>query len=123
MFRFGETVRIKKKSRVVDKDRKHEGVDPKHLAPIDQDVSGEQWAVCADTYFSEERGENMIPLKLGNEAMVSVPESRLERTGPRVVQRDGGGQSSPSPMNSETMEFWARHFKQLERAKKKRIRK
>ena len=120
MFRSGEEVVIKKQTRAVDKERAHEGQKPGTLPPIDQDLTGEHGAVCADSYFSEEKGEMCIPIQLPNEAMVSVPESRLERVGPRAVTRDGGGQSMQSPLSPETLEFWREFMKKNGKTKKRR---
>lgn len=118
MYRFGEAVTIKKKTRVVDKKREHEGKAEGELRPIDQDITGESGNVCADAYFNEERGEQMIPIRLPNEAMVSIPETRLERVDTSgAVRQDGGGQSSPSPVSPETVQFWEKHFADQARLK------
>lgn len=109
-FQHGEEVRIAKKTHVVDRDRAHEGQAPGVLPPIEQDMTGSEGRVDAQEYYSEEKGEVFVPIRLRNEAVISVPESRLERVGPSGHRKDGGGQSGVSGVSAETLEFWRKVF-------------
>ena len=97
IFNVGEKVRVQKKSWVIDKERAQEGLPAEEKIPIEQNVTGETCEVTALPYWSEEKGEYCVPLKLPNEAVISVPESRLERS--------AGG--SPS---AETIAYWKEYF-------------
>jgi hypothetical protein len=82
-FRIDEHVRVEGESRVVDEERRMEGAD--NLPPLNVDVTGTEGHVCSDSYYNEERGENMVPLRIAGRdgersprgAIISVPESRL----------------------------------------------
>ena len=109
-FAQGEKLVVAKKSIVVDKERAHENL-AKGAPPIEQDVTGVTGEVCGDSYQSPGKdGETCVPLRLGNEAVIAVPESRLERVDRSVGRSDGGGQSTSSPVSRETMTFWERVF-------------
>lgn len=111
-FDMGQKVKIAKKSRVVDKERLNEGLSPDDRVPIDQDVTGVEGEVCAPSYYNEKRGEYLVPIKLPNEAIVCVPEQRLEKAGLKKERSlDAGGQSSPSPVTPENIEFWKAYFR------------
>lgn len=132
-FATGEKVKVAKKSRVVDKQRGQEGVARKScrskgpaLPPIDVDAMGWEGEVCAGPYENAKRGEVLVPIRLPNQAVIAVPENRLERTEaspPPGVQRameqaagpGGGGVGSVSPA---TIEFWRNHFANEAAAKK-----
>lgn len=87
---LGERVRVARKSRVVDPHRAGEGVAPDVLDPIDQDVTGVEGEVCGPAYESPIKdGARCVPIKLANEAVIGVPEDRLER--PRGESRSRAG--------------------------------
>jgi hypothetical protein len=114
-FDMGQKVKIAKKSRVVDKERLNEGLSPDDRVPIDQDVTGVEGEVCAPSYYNAKRGEYLIPVRLPNEAIVCVPEQRLEKTGLKKARNlTEGGQSSPSPVTTENIEFWKQYFRDQE---------
>jgi len=80
-FAYGDRVRVAKKSRVVDKEREHENLSDEDKVPIDQDVTGLEGEVTGESYASTTKpGEYCVPIKLPNEAVIAVPEKRLERT-------------------------------------------
>lgn len=90
VFGIGESVRVSKKSRVVDKDRAGEGSPPGTLEPIDQDVTGLEGEVIGPAYESPLKdGAHCVPIKLANEAVIGVPVDRLER--PRGVSNGRSG--------------------------------
>lgn len=91
----GTRVRIKKKSRVVDKDRINEGFRPGEPRPeIDQDVTGREGVVCGSPYDSPLKdGERCVPIRLAGGAVISVPENRLGRTSGESVSRAGWSRS------------------------------
>lgn len=119
LFGMGEEVKIAKKSRVVDKERRHEGLAKKDRIPIDVDVTGVEGRVTAPPYWSEKRGQVMVPIKLPNEAVVCVPEDRLEKVAklPRNGDAGGGGGFAPS---RETVEFWREYFKREDKKREER---
>lgn len=118
IFAHGEKVKIKKKSRLYDKDRKQEGAHPNELPPLDVDMTGVEGEVFAPSYENAWRGEVLVPIKLPNEAVIAVPEDRLERTEApppisvlraeeRAAYGDTGGLGAVSP---ETVKFWEEYF-------------
>lgn len=116
-FAQGERVKVAKKSRVVDKEREFEGVDPASLPIIDQDVTGMEGEVYSESYYSEQRGETLTPIMLGNGAVISVPEKRLERADKSRRHVDGGGQIGLSSVSKETLEFWRDYFRMKDEMK------
>lgn len=125
-FVAGDEVRIAKKSRVVDREREHEGLKDDERIPIDQDVTGTEGRVVGTPYASPTKdGETCIPIERNDGAVMSVPLRRLERVNrtPRVSgsSEDGGGFGSVS---RETYEFWRKHFqKKGARQSRKKKRK
>lgn len=121
IFALGERVRVAKKSRVVDKQRAQEGLpkDKKYRPPIDVDVTGISGEVCAPAYESPSRGgEIMVPIRLPNEAVIAVPEDRVERDAPpppreilKAEERAAFGEEKMgSSVSRETLEFWKKYF-------------
>lgn len=91
-FAMGERVKIAKKSHVIDRERLHEGLAEAEREPIEADVTGAEGEVTAPPYENPQRGETFVPMKLSNGAVVSVPESRLERV--KVGGSGSGGKAS-----------------------------
>ena len=125
IFGLGERVKIAKKSRVVDTERAQEGLPPDDRPAIDQDVTGIEGEVTGIPYESREKGEVCVPIKLENEAVISVPESRLERTTrtPRKERPERADDTPESPHGGfaptkDDIEFWRGYFNR--RGKKKK---
>lgn len=130
-FRNGEQVVVKKKTHLLDKERKHEGIprDKKTgkflvpVQPIDEDVTGIEGEVESGAYLNAQRGEFMVPIRVGNGGVIAVPESRLERAAntPTLERSDPSG---PSAVSKETLDFWRSwgrkeaELKQLRREKR-----
>ncbi|MGI0149550.1 MAG: hypothetical protein ACREDF_08485 [Thermoplasmata archaeon] len=112
IFATGEEVRVKKKSRIVDQDRALENIAPENRVPIDQVVTGVQGMVCSEPYASPMKdGEYCVPIKLANDAVIGVPESRLERVS-RTPRLERSGEGGHSPVSEETVNFWRDYFRQ-----------
>jgi hypothetical protein len=116
VFGLGEKLRVRKKSRLVDKDRLQEG-SRASLPPLDVDVTGVEGEVCAPAYENAARGEVLVPIRLPNEAVIAVPEDRLERAGTppppsrqRAEERAVLGEAVISPVSPETIKFFERYF-------------
>ncbi len=93
---MGDAVKIHKKSRLVDEKREGEGRKSGELDPINVDVTGREGHVVAPPYFNEQRGENMVPIRLSladgspnpNGGILSIPMDRLSvRTSARRNSR------------------------------------
>jgi hypothetical protein len=119
-FAQGEKVKVAKKSRVVDKEREHENVEPSTLPEIDQDVTGLTGEVYGESYYSDKRGETLHPIMLPNGAVIAVPEKRLERADKSVRRNDGGGQSGLSGVSAATLEYWRKRFLAMDRKEGRR---
>ncbi len=78
-FAVGETVRIARKSYVIDRERANENIPEDRKVPIEQDVTGVSGVVQDGDYPSEQRNEHMIPVEISPGVILSVPEKRLER--------------------------------------------
>jgi len=121
VFGLGEKVKIAKKSWVVDRERSQEGLPQEERVPIEQDMTGQECEVTGFPYWSEEKGEACVPIKLSNEAVISVPESRLERahrhtpTRERLERSDGVENRGGSAPSKETVEFWRKYFSEQEK--------
>ncbi len=74
----GDSVKVAKKSVVVDKDRIQEGLPEDQRTPLESDVTGVTGSVCGTPYFSKEKGEMCVPVTLRSGAVIGVPESRLD---------------------------------------------
>ncbi len=86
MFAVGEKVRVAKKSHVIDRERANEGLADDDRIPIEQDVTGYEGEVCSQPYDSPMKdGTSCVPIRLPNDAVIGVPEDRVERVG------EGGG--------------------------------
>jgi hypothetical protein len=127
VFAQDEKLVVKKKSRLYDKDRKQEGIQSAKDSPppaLDMDVTGISGRVCGETYHNPTRDEYMVPIRLENDAVISVPEDRLERESPSSpsVEKDeiramdgGGGVGGVSP---DTIDFWRKYFENEDKAKR-----
>jgi hypothetical protein len=83
-FKIGEKVRVAKKSHVIDRERDGEGLDPEDRVPIEEDVTGYEGEVCSQPYESPLKdGASCVPIRLPNDAVIGVPEDRIEREGER----------------------------------------
>jgi hypothetical protein len=81
-FRIGEKVRVAKKSHVIDRERDGEGLAPEDRVPIEEDVTGYEGEVCSQPYESPMKdGTSCVPIRLPNDAVIGVPEDRIEREG------------------------------------------
>jgi hypothetical protein len=81
-FRIGEKVKVAKKSHVIDRERDGEGLDPEARVPIEEDVTGYEGEVCSQPYESPLKdGQSCVPIRLPNDAVIGVPEDRIEREG------------------------------------------
>jgi hypothetical protein len=110
-FMTGEKVKVAKKTHVIDREREHEGATPGTLPPVEQDVTGMEGEICGEPYESQSKdGEVCVPIRVGNGAIIAVPEKRLERAERTSHRLDGGGQTGASPMSKESYEFWRKHF-------------
>lgn len=84
LFKIGEKVRVAKRSHVIDREREGEGLAPEDRVPIEQDVTGYEGEVCSQPYESPLKdGTSCIPIRLPNDAVIGVPEDRVEREGER----------------------------------------
>ena len=120
VFGLGERVKIAKKSWVVDRERSQEGLPQDDRAPIEQDMTGQECEVVGVPYWSEQKGEVCVPLRLNNEAVISVPEERLERADrtrrkERLERTDGGPDSAGSAPSAETIRGWKKYFEDRDR--------
>ena len=86
-------------------------MDPAALPIIDQDVTGSEGEICGEPYVSGEKQEVCVPIRLPNDAVISVPEKRLERADKSVRRMDGGGQTGMSGVSQESVEFWRDYFR------------
>lgn len=125
-FEANEKVRVRKKTHLLDKERKHEGI-PKGVQaqPIDEDVTGIEGRVEGGAYQSPTKGgEWMVPIRVGNGGVISVPENRLERASntPRIERSHERG---PSAMSPDSVRFWRNYFRKEEELKRlrKKVRK
>ena len=75
----GDLVKVAKKSVVVDKERALEGIPEDQRTPLESDVTGVTGSVCGTPYFSKEKGENCVPVRLRSGAVIAVPEGRLDK--------------------------------------------
>lgn len=123
-FQSGERVVVRKKTHLVDRERKHEGI-PKGVRAeaIDESVMGIEGSVEGGAYQSPTKGGAWyVPIRVGNGGVISVPENRLERENktPRV-ERSQDDPNSPA-VSKETISFWRKYFQdeaELKRLKKK----
>lgn len=121
-FAQDEKLRVVKKSRVYDKERRQEGIGSKSkrrkARVIDVDVTGAEGVVCGEPYHNPKRGEIMVPIRLRNNAVIAVPEHRLERAEaqpPTQAQRAeeqavAGPAGGPGAVSPDTIKFWEEHF-------------
>lgn len=120
-FESDEKVRVRKKTHLLDKERKHEGI-PKGVKaqPIDEDVTGIEGRVEGGAYQSPTKGgEWMVPIRVGNGGVISVPESRLERVN-NTPKKERSHESGPSAMSQESISFWRSYFRKEEELKRLR---
>jgi hypothetical protein len=81
-FKIGEKVRVAKKSHIIDRERDGEGLPPEERVPIEEDVTGYEGEVCSQPYESPLKdGASCVPIRLPNDAVIGVPEDRIEREG------------------------------------------
>jgi hypothetical protein len=81
-FKIGEKVKVAKKSHVIDRERDGEGLAPEDRVPIEEDVTGYEGEVCSQPYESPLKdGTSCVPIRLANDAVIGVPEDRVEREG------------------------------------------
>lgn len=123
-FRTGEPVVVKKKTHLVDRERKHEGIPKDVVAqPIDENVTGVEGEVEGGAYQSPTKaGEWYVPIRVGNGGIISIPESRLERQS-NTPRTEHSAPSSASAMSKESIAFWRDYFRKEEELKKLRKKK
>jgi len=81
-FVQGDSVKIAKKSHVIDREREHENLPEHARVPIEDDVTGIEGKIAGTPYESPAKGgEVCVPIELSSGAVLAVPESRLERVG------------------------------------------
>lgn len=115
IFAPGESVKIAKKSRVVDKARAHENLPPEARVPIDMDVTGVEGEVCGTPYHSSDKGgEVCVPIQMRDGNVLGVPAKRLERLTktPRLDSSESIRESGQSAMSAGSMKYWENHFRQ-----------
>lgn len=100
-FQIGDKVKVAKKSHVIDRERENEGLSPEDRVPIEEDVTGYEGEVCSQPYESPLKdGGSCVPIRLPNDAVIGVPEDRIERAGESKGRSFGFSNVSAALWNS-----------------------